>query len=71
MANDITWQAGNRFAGVAMALTGLAAMLIQVWIGQTITANEMVSAVCAGLLLTSPVLVMYVTEKWLAKVYGS
>ena len=71
MANNVVWQAGNRFAGMVMALAGLAAMSIQVCIRPAITTSEFAQVVCAASLLVLPFLVMYITERYLARVFGS
>jgi hypothetical protein len=69
MINDSTWQAGNRFAGMALALLAVLAMLLHVSLWSLIEKDELAQTVSAGLILALPFLVMYLTEKYLAHLF--
>jgi uncharacterized membrane protein len=69
MINDATWQAGNRFAGMALALLALLAMLLHVSLWKLIETEELAQTISVGLILALPLFVMYLTEKYLASVF--
>jgi uncharacterized membrane protein len=69
MINDSTWQAANRFAGMILALLTLIAMSLQVIFRQVIEDSETVLAFSAASILALPFVVMYLTEKHLARVF--
>jgi uncharacterized membrane protein len=67
MINDTTWQAANRFAGMALAALALIAMALQVSLWQVIESNDLGQTVSAASTLSLPFLVMFLTEKYLAR----
>jgi uncharacterized membrane protein len=67
MINDSTWQAANRFAGMTLALLTLLGMLLHVSLWQLIEANDLAQTVTTGSTLSLPILVMYLTEKYLSR----
>ena len=67
MINDTTWQTANRFAGMALAALALIAMLVQVSLWRVIEASDLAQAVSAASTLSLPLLVMFLTEKYLAQ----
>lgn len=67
MINDQTWQAANRFAGVMMALLALTAMALHVTVWPLIHGNDKAQALTVASLLSLPMLVMYLTEKYLSR----
>jgi hypothetical protein len=69
MINDDTWQAGNRYAGTTLALLALILMLLQVSLWHDIKENDLAQAISAASPLFLPLLVMYLTEKHLARVF--
>jgi uncharacterized membrane protein len=69
MINDATWQAANRFAGTGLALLALVMMSLQVKFWQVIEANELAQMVSVASVLALPFLVMYSTEKYLARAF--
>lgn len=71
MINDATWQTANRFAGTSLALLSLIAMLLHVSLWQVIMSNDVGQTVAAGSTLALPLSVMYLTERYLARVFRS
>lgn len=69
MVNDTTWQAANRFAGMGLALMALITMSLQVRYWEVIEASEVAQVVSVALVLALPFLVMYSTEKYLARAF--
>lgn len=69
MINDMTWQSANRFAGLTLALLSLIAMSLQVLVRELVEDNEIGIAISAGSLLALPFVVMYLTERHLARVF--
>jgi hypothetical protein len=69
MINDDTWRAGNRFAGLSLALLTLMAMLLQVSLWESIESSEVGQAASAVSTLSLPFLVMVLTEKYLARTF--
>lgn len=69
MVNDATWQAANRFAGTGLALLALTMMFLQVRFWQVIETNELAQMVSVASVLALPFLVMYSTEKYLARAF--
>jgi uncharacterized membrane protein len=69
MINDATWQAANRFAGMTLALLAFFAMILQVGFWPAIKASEIAQTASVGSILVLPLLVMYLTEKYLARVF--
>ena len=69
MINDATWQAGNRFAGMALAALALIAMLLQVSLWRVIESSDLGQTVSAASTLSLPFLVMFLTEKYLARTF--
>jgi hypothetical protein len=67
MLNDDTWQAANRFAGVVLAGLALMAMLAQVTMWPAIETSGLGQTVSAASTLSLPFLVMFCTEKYLAR----
>ena len=67
MLNDATWQAANRFAGMALAGMALMAMLAHVSLWPSIETSELGQTVSAASTLSLPLLVMFFTEKYLAR----
>lgn len=67
MINDSTWQAANRFAGMTLALLTLLGMLFHVSLWQLIEANDLAQTVTMGSTLSLPLIVMYLTEKYLSR----
>ena len=71
MINDSTWQAANRFAGMMLAALALIAMLAHVSLWQVIESSELGQTISAASTLSLPVLVMFLTEKYLARTFRS
>jgi uncharacterized membrane protein len=69
MVNDDAWQSANRFAGMTLALLSLVTMSLHVTLRTTIVESELGQAVSAGAILALPLVVMYLTEKYLAHVF--
>ena len=69
MINDDTWQTANRFAGMTLALLSLVSMSLHVTLWRAIEESELGPVVSAGAILALPFLVMYLTEKYLARVF--
>lgn len=69
MISDAAWQAGNRFAGMALALLALVAMLILVSLRQAIESNDLAQVISLASTLSLPFLVMFLTEKHLARAF--
>ena len=69
MINDTTWQTGNRFAGMALAALALIAMVVQVSLWRVIEASDLGQAVSAATTLSLPFLVMFLTERYLARTF--
>ena len=69
MINDATWQAANRFAGTGLALLTLIAMSLQVRFWQVIETSELAQVISLVSILGLPFLVMYSTEKYLARAF--
>ena len=67
MINDSTWQAANRFAGMALALLTLAGMLLHVSPWQLIEASDFGQTVTVASTLSLPFFVMYLTEEYLSR----
>lgn len=67
MINDSTWQAGNRFAGVTLAILTLAVMLAHVSLWQVIETNDLAQTLTVATTLLLPLFVMYLTEKYLGR----
>ena len=67
MINDRAWQAANRFAGTALALLSVFAMLLHVGLWSLIETDPFAQTASVGLILALPFLVMYLTEKYLAR----
>jgi uncharacterized membrane protein len=69
MVNDVTWQAANRFAGLVLSLLALIAMSLHVTMLPLITADDRAQALAVAVILSLPFAVMYLTEKYLARVF--
>jgi len=69
MINDSTWQAGNRFAGMALSIMALGAMLLHVSMWGMIESDEMAQTASVGIIFALPLLVTYITEKYLSSVF--
>ena len=69
MINDTAWQAANRFAGTALALLAIFAMLLHVILWSLIEKDQFAQTASVGLILGLPFLVMYLTEKYLAHLF--
>src|SRR5260370_5411125 len=69
MINDNAWQAANRFAGTALALLAIFAMLLHVILWSLIEKDQFAQTASVGLILGLPFLVMYLTEKYLAHLF--
>src|SRR6266404_1593916 len=67
MINDATWQAGNRFAGMSLAALALIAMLVHVSLWPVFESNDLGQTVSAASTLSLPFLVMFLTERYLAR----
>ena len=67
MINDAAWQAGNKFAGMALALLGLIAMLLHVSLKDAIESNDVAQIISLASTLLLPFLAMFLTEKHLAR----
>jgi uncharacterized membrane protein len=69
MINDDTWQSANRFAGLTLALLTFIVMCLHVSLLEVIESNDLAQALstCSTLLL--PFIVMYLTEKYLARTF--
>jgi uncharacterized membrane protein len=71
MANDATWQAANRFAGVVLALLALLMMSLHVTLLPLINTHDLAQTLAVAAVLLLPFLVMILTEKYLARVFRS
>ena len=69
MINDNTWQTANRFAGMVLALLALIAMAMHVTLWPLIDENDKAQAVTVAAVLSLPIVVMYLTEKYLSRVF--
>jgi uncharacterized membrane protein len=69
MVNDETWQTANRFAGLMLSLLALIAMSFHVTLLHLIVNNDKVQAIAVAILLSLPFVVMYLTEKYLARMF--
>ena len=69
MISDATWQSANRFAGTALALLTLVAMFAHVSLWQIIGSSDAAQALAAASILSLPFLVMYLTERYLRRVF--
>jgi len=69
MVNDATWQAANRFAGLVLSLLALTAMSLQVSLWSQIRGNDKAEAVTVVAVMSLPFVVMFLTEKYLARVF--
>jgi hypothetical protein len=67
MINDTTWQTANRFAGMSLAALAVIAMLVQVSLWQLIESSDLGQTVSVASTLSLPFLVMFLTEKYLAR----
>ena len=67
MINDVTWQTANRFAGMTLAVLALIAMLLHFGLWQLIESSELGQTASAGPTLALPLLVLYLTEKYLSR----
>ena len=67
MINDDCWQAANRFAGMALAALALIAMLAHVSLWRIIESSDLGQAISAASTMSLPFLVMFATEKYLAR----
>ena len=69
MVNDTTWQSANRFAGMTLALLALTVMFLHVSLWRAIESNDLAQAISVASVLSLPFLVMFLTEKYLARVF--
>ena len=69
MLNDTTWQAANRFAGLVLSLLALVAMSFHVTLLPVIVSDDKAQAVAAAAIFSLPFAVMYLTEKYLARIF--
>ena len=69
MINDDTWQSANRFAGTSLALLSLLAMLFHVSLWRAIVSNDVGLTMAAGSTLALPLVVMFLTERYLARAF--
>jgi len=69
MINDQTWQAANRFAGLALSLLALIAMSFHVTLLPLIISDDKAQALAVAAPLALPFAVMRLTEKYLARVF--
>lgn len=69
MINDATWQCGNRFAGMALALLTLVAMFLHVSLWPIIGSNDVAQALALASIVSLPFFVMFLTERYLARVF--
>src|SRR6185369_4199323 len=69
MINDATWQAANRFAGLILSLLALIAMSFHVTLLPLIVVNDKAQALAAAVIFSLPFAVMYMTEKYLVRVF--
>jgi uncharacterized membrane protein len=67
MVNDETWQAANRFAGLMLSLLALIAMSFHVTLLNLIVNDDKAQALAVAMVLSLPFVVMYLTEKYLAR----
>lgn len=71
MVNDETWQTANRFAGLMLSLLALIAMSFHVTLLNLIVNDGKVQALAVAMVLSLPFVVMYLTEKYLARMFRS
>lgn len=69
MISDAAWQTGNRFAGMTLAVLALFAMLLMVSLKQAIESSDLAQAVSVASTFSLPFLVMFLTEKHLARAF--
>jgi uncharacterized membrane protein len=67
MISDAAWQAGNRFAGTTLALLGLIAMGLLASMQQAIESTDLAQVISLASTLLLPFIVMFLTEKYLAR----
>jgi uncharacterized membrane protein len=71
MVNDETWQTANRFAGLMLSLLALIAMSFHVTLLNLIVNDGKAQALAVGMVMSLPFVVMYLTEKYLARMFRS
>jgi len=71
MVNDATWQAANRFAGSLLALLVVVLMSLQVVLWPLVQDNDKGQALSVAVLFSLPLLVMYLTERRLSRIFGA
>ena len=71
MVNDATWQAANRFAGIVLAMLALVAMSVHVTIWTELENDDVARTVSVAVIFSLPFVVMYLTEKYLARVFNN
>ena len=71
MINDATWQAANRFAGLVLSLLALIAMSFHVALLPLIASDDKGQALAVAATFSLPFAVMYLTEKYLVRVFKS
>lgn len=67
MISDAAWQAGNRFAGMTLALLGLIAMGLLASMRQVIESTDLAQVLSFASTLSLPFIVMFLTEKYLGR----
>jgi hypothetical protein len=69
MTSEAAWRAGNRFAGQALSLLALISLSIHVACWRSILTDQALQTVSVLGVLCLPFLVMYLTEKYLIRVF--
>jgi uncharacterized membrane protein len=69
MINDAAWQRANRFAGQLLSLTALLSMCLHAANRDLILTNQAAQTVFALGAISTPLFVMFVTEKYLARTF--
>jgi len=69
MINDATWQAANRFAGLMLSLLALVTMSLHVSLWPVIASDDKIEALAVAMVLALPFVVMFLTEKYLSRIF--
>ena len=69
MVSDEAWQTANRFAGLTLSLLALITMSLHVTLLQLIVSDDKVQGLAVAIVLSLPFVVMFLTEKYLARIF--
>ena len=69
MVSDAAWQSANRFAGMMLSILALLAMSLHVSLLKSIQSSELTQMLTVGLTFLLPLLVSFLTEKYLERTF--